>query len=122
MKVEDIKKLPDKLREIESRSKDDLLEQAAAAIEQLLKELEMARTEREVVYKAVIDYSDLKAENKALALALNRGGTDCELCKHNGKMECNEDCECETCSNRDKCVCHNCCEEHHNFVWKGEEN
>lgn len=45
-----------RLRSIESRSKGDLLEEAARAIEHLAKELEMCRAEREALYNLAKNY------------------------------------------------------------------
>lgn len=93
MTMEQIKNLPAELRAVQSRSKGDLLERAAQAIEAL------------------------QEERDAMLAALNDMGIDCDLCAHNGTMICNEVCDCEKCGQ--DCICRSC-EDGKNFVLRKE--
>lgn len=55
MRTEDAKALAAELRAIESRSKGPLLKRAAEVIETLVKQLEAARAERDIVTKRMIE-------------------------------------------------------------------
>lgn len=118
MTTQEIKELSRYLRSIDSRSKGRTLERAADAIDQLSSELEAVKAEREALYQLAISYPCLESENKALALALHKGGTDCELCQHNGECKCNEDIDCDKCN--EPCWCRTCTAENHNFAWNGK--
>lgn len=89
-----MKSLVGELRSVKSRSKGDLLERAATAIENLL------------------------AERNAMLDKLRRNGGECELCKHE-KFDyncCSEDVDCENCTA--DCAC-KACTDSSRFEWKG---
>ena len=86
--------------------------------DELKKLLEMARGERDVVTKRMIELeqanAELKVERDALGNALKRHPDRCEECEHE-KPSCNGDCD--GCS--PNCPCYFCSEMGSNFVLKG---
>ena len=81
--------------------------------DELKKLLEMARGERDVVTKRMIELeqenAELKVERDALEKIVGESSFNCDYCKHVGVLQgCGFDGPCWECVEPEKCVCGKC--------------